>query len=142
MADITLISKEQARVGFEFVYQGAAPVCRTCPYRHACLTLDAGRRYRVAKVRPVEHPCALQEVSANVVEVEPIPRTLVVDARSAIVGSAVDAARYACSRLDCPNWDYCAGPSLPVRQRFHVQSVHPSMAECRIGRTLKQVEVV
>ena len=64
MADITLLSQAQAKVGFEFVYQGAAPVCRTCPYRHACLTLDAGRRYPVTHVRPVTHPCALQETSA------------------------------------------------------------------------------
>jgi uncharacterized protein (UPF0179 family) len=142
MADITLLSKEQAKPGFEFVYQGGAPVCRTCPYRHACLTLDAGRRYRVVKVRPVEHPCALQEVSASVVEVQSIPRSLVVDARGAIVGSSVEVGRYACTRLDCPNWDICAGPSLPVKQRFRVEQTAPSMAECRIGRTLKQVEAV
>ena len=83
MAEITLIASSQAKDGFEFVFQGAAPVCRTCPYRHACLTLDPGRRYAVTKVRPVTHPCALQETAANVVEVQPIARTLVVDSRSA-----------------------------------------------------------
>ncbi|HEV2166984.1 MAG TPA: UPF0179 family protein [Thermoplasmata archaeon] len=142
MAEITLLSKEQANAGFEFVYQGGAPVCRTCPYRHACLTLDAGRRYRVVRVRPVEHPCALQEVAANVVEVEPIARSLVVEARGAIPGSSVDVGRFACSRLDCPNWDICAGPSLPSKQRYRVERAAPSLAECRIGRTLKQVEAV
>ncbi|MCI4369503.1 MAG: UPF0179 family protein, partial [Thermoplasmata archaeon] len=69
MADITLIASSQAKPGFEFVYFGGAPVCRTCPYRHACLTLDVGRRYEVTKVRPVTHPCALQESEAHVVEV-------------------------------------------------------------------------
>ena len=142
MADITLISKGQARVGFEFVYQGAAPVCRTCPYRHACLTLDVGRRYRVARVRPVEHPCALQETAANVVEVEPIARSFVVDARSAIVGGTVEIGRYGCARLDCPNWEICAGPALPPRQRFRVERAAADLAECRIGRSLKQVEAV
>jgi uncharacterized protein len=142
MTDITLVSKEQAKVGFEFVYQGAAPVCRTCPYRHACLTLDAGRRYRIARVRPIEHPCALQEVGANVVEVEAIPRSLVVEARSAIVGSSVDVSRFSCPRLDCPNWDLCAGPSLPAKQRFRVERAEASPAECRIGRSLKRVDVV
>ena len=61
MAEITLLAIAEAREGFEFVYQGGAPICRTCAYRHACLTLDPGRRYSVTRVRPVTHPCALQE---------------------------------------------------------------------------------
>ena len=142
MAEITLIASRQAHDGFEFVYQGPAPVCRTCPYRHACLTLDPGRRYAITKVRPVTHPCALQESAANVVEVQPVARTLVVDSRSAIVGSSVELGRYNCHRLDCPNWNICAGPSLPTKQRYRVEKVHPEAAECRIGRTLKRVDAV
>lgn len=142
MSDITLISRQQSRVGFEFVYLGAAPVCRTCPYRHACLTLDPGRRYRVARVRPVTHPCALQETDAHVVEVEPVARTIVVDSRSAIVGSQVEGGRFACQRVDCPNWDVCAGPSLPLKQRYRITRVEDVPAECRIGRSLKRAEAI
>ncbi|HTT73846.1 MAG TPA: UPF0179 family protein [Thermoplasmata archaeon] len=142
MAEITLLAIGEAREGFEFVYQGGAPVCRTCPYRHACLTLDAGRRYAVTKVRPITHPCALQESDAHVVEVRPVPRPLVLDARTAIVGSQVEVARYPCRRLDCPNWSICAGPSVPTRQRFRIESIGDGTAECRIGRTLKRVEAV
>ncbi len=142
MADITLIAQAEAREGFEFIYQGGAPVCRTCPYRHACLTLDSGRRYTVTKVRPITHPCALQETDAHVVEVRAVPRSLVVDARGAIVGASVETGRFACSRLDCPNWSICAGPTLPVKQRYRIETVHPEMAECRIDRKLKRVEAV
>src|SRR5215472_16905181 len=110
MAEITLISSAQSKPWFEFVYGGAAPVCRTCPYRHACLTLDVGRKYRVRRVRPVEHPCALQESLANVVEVEPVARTLVVDGSGPVAGGSVEIARSPCARLDCPNWSSCAGP--------------------------------
>ncbi len=142
MPEITLLSKFQAEPGFEFVYLGGAAVCRACPYRQACLTLDPGRKYRVVRVRPVEHPCALQEVPANVVEVAPVTRTVVVDARGAIPGSSVEVGRYDCRRLDCPNWSICAGPSLPPKQRFRIEKVRPEPAECRIGRTLKMAEVV
>jgi uncharacterized protein (UPF0179 family) len=142
MVEITLLAVAQARVGESFVYQGGAPVCRTCPYRHACLTLDPGRRYRVTKVRPVEHPCALQETQASVVEVQPVARELIVESRSAIAGSWVETGRYACSRLDCPNWQPCAGPSLPPKQRFRIERVQPEPAECRIGRQLKRVEAI
>jgi uncharacterized protein len=142
MAEITLLAKSQAQPGFPFVYQGGAPPCRPCPYRNACLTLDIGRRYVVRKVRPVEHPCALQETQANVVEVERVPRALLVEHRAAIPGSTVETGRYSCPRIDCPNWDDCAGPSLPPRQRYQIVQVHPETAECRIGRTLKRVEAV
>jgi uncharacterized protein len=142
MADITLLATGEAHEGYEFVYEGGAPVCRTCPYRHACLTLDPGRRYVVTKVRPVHHPCALQETEANVVEVKLTSRPLVVEARSAVVGSSVEVGRYPCRRLDCPNWWVCAGPQLPAKQRYRIERVEPEPAECRIGRTLKRVDAV
>jgi len=142
MAEITLLASAEAKEGFEFIYEGGAPVCRTCPYRHACLTLDAGRRYAVTKVRTVKHPCALQETDANVVEVKPVARALVVESRSAVVGSSVEIGRFACRRLDCPNWWDCAGPSLPPKQRYRIERVDPGPAECLIGRTLKRVDAV
>jgi uncharacterized protein (UPF0179 family) len=142
MAEITLLSERQARPGYQFVYLGGAPVCRTCPYRHACLTLDVGRRYAVSRVRPIQHPCALQETTANVVEVQPVARTVVVDANAAIAGSSIEIGRFDCARLDCPNWDVCAGPSLPSRQKFRIEKVHAEPAECRIGRRLRAVEVL
>jgi len=142
MAEITLLSEAEASEGFAFVYQGGAPVCRTCPYRHACLTLDPGRRYEVTKVRTVSHPCALQETTARVVEVRPTARPLVVESRSAVVGGSVELGRYNCRRIDCPNWDICAGPSLPPKQRYRIETIQPEAAECRIGRSLKRVTAV
>ncbi|MCI4364609.1 MAG: UPF0179 family protein [Thermoplasmata archaeon] len=142
MAEITLLAVAEAHEGFEFIYEGGAPICRTCPYRHACLTLDPGRRYVVTKVRTVKHPCALQESAASVVEVKGVARPLVVEARSAIVGSSIETGRFACGRLDCPNWWVCAGPSLPAKQRYRIEKVDPGPAECRIGRTLKRVDAI
>ena len=142
MAEITLLAIAESHEGFEFDYQGGAPICRTCAFRHACLTLDPGRRYAVTRVRPVTHPCALQESDAHVVEVKAVARPLVVDARSAVVGSSVETGRYPCRRLDCPNWSICAGPSLPTKQRYRIERVAEEPAECRIGRTLKRVDAV
>jgi len=142
MAEITLLAIAEAHEGFQFDYQGGAPICRTCAFRHACLTLDPGRRYSVTRVRPVTHPCALQESDAHVVEVKTVSRPLVVDARSAVVGSSVETGRFPCHRLDCPNWTICAGPSLPAKQRYRIERVEDAPAECRIGRTLKRVEAV
>ena len=142
MAEITLLAVAESHEGFQFDYQGGAAICRTCAFRHACLTLDPGRRYAVTRVRPVTHPCALQETDAHVVEVKPVSRPLVVDARSAVIGSSVEVGRFACHRLDCPNWSICAGPSLPANQRYRIEQVDDGPAECLIGRTLKRVNAV
>ncbi len=142
MVDITLLSRYQAKPGFTFVYQGATPPCRPCPFRNACLTLEPGHRYRVDRVRSVEHPCALQEVPAPVVEVSPIARTLVVDTPGAVENATVEVERYPCNRMDCPNWEVCAGPALDGRSRYRVLRVEEGRATCLIGRTLKRVEAV
>jgi hypothetical protein len=142
MAEITLLAVAESREGFQFDYQGGAPICRTCAFRHACLTLDPGRRYSVTRVRPVTHPCALQETDAHVVEVKPVARPLVVDTRSAVVGSSVEVGRFPCHRLDCPNWTVCAGPALPANQRYRIERVDDEAAICLIGRTLKRVDAV
>jgi uncharacterized protein (UPF0179 family) len=142
MAEITLLAVAEAREGFEFLYEGGGPVCRTCPYRHACLTLDAGRKYVVTKVRSVTHPCALQESDAHVVEVKPVARELVVEAASAVPGSSVEVGRYPCRRLDCPAWWVCAGPTVPAKQRYRIETVESAPVDCRIGRTLRRVEAV
>ena len=142
MPEITLLAVAESQPGFSFVYQGGAAICRTCPFRHACLTLDVGRRYEVTRVRDVTHPCALQETDAHVVEVRPVPRPLVVDARSAVVGSQVEVGRFPCQRLDCPNWSICAGPAVASKQRFRIERADDDPAECRIGRTLRRVEAV
>ena len=142
MAEITLLSSSQAHPGFTFVFQGGAPICRTCPYRHACLTLEPGHRYEVTQVRPVQHPCALQEGPANVVEVRPMARPFVVEPGVAIAGGSIEVSRYRCLRLDCPSYELCASPSVPSRQRFRVERVDGHPADCLIGRTLKRVEAV
>ena len=54
----------------------------------------------------------------------------------------MEVGRFPCNRLDCPNWDPCAGPSLPPKQKFQIMTAHPEPVECRIGRTLKRVDAV
>lgn len=142
MPEITMIAQQQAKPDFVFIYQGGAPPCRPCPFRNACLTLDPGHRYRVTKVREVKHPCALQETDANVVEVAPLPRPLLVEAGAAVEGSTVEQGRFECGRLDCPNWDACAGPAVGPKSKFRIVKVDPAKAVCLIGRNLKRVEAL
>lgn len=138
MTTITLLSHQQANVGFQFHYLGATSPCGPCRFRNACLTLEPGHRYVVKNVRPLKHKCALQETDANVIEVDPVPRTLVVEASGAVVGSGVEVSRYRCNLLHCPHWHDCAGPSLADRTKFVVQEVMEEKV-CLAGRRIRVV---
>ncbi len=138
MAAITLLSAQQAKPGFRMTYLGAAPVCGPCRFRNACLSLDAGHRYEVKTVRGVRHPCALQETEACVVEVEPLPRALVVDGAGVVEGATVEVGRYPCRHLDCPHWEDCAGPTLGGRSRFTIEGIVEEKV-CLAGRRIKVV---
>ena len=142
MPDITMIGEAQARPGHVFFYQGGAGPCRPCPYRNACLTLEVGHRYEVRAIRPVKHPCALQETEARVVEVAPVPRALLVEAGAAVEGSTAEVGRFACARMDCPHWEAGAGPALSPKSKFRIVRVDAAKAVCLIGRNLRRVEAI
>jgi hypothetical protein len=139
MATITLLSVNQARPGFVLNYMGSTPVCGPCKFRNACLTLDVGHRYQVKAVRRVKHPCALQESEACVVEMETVPRTIVVDSVGTVEGATVDVARYSCYHLDCPRWEDCAGPSIVGRSKFTIENIVEETV-CLAGRRIKVVQ--
>ncbi|MCL4323939.1 MAG: UPF0179 family protein [Candidatus Thermoplasmatota archaeon] len=138
MASITLISERQAHNGFAFNYMGATTPCGPCKFRNACLTLEPGHRYAVRAVRALKHKCALQEVDANVVEVEQVPRTLVVDGPGRVEGSTVEVSRYDCGILNCPHWNDCAGPTLDGKGKFDVSKILEEKV-CLAGRRVKIV---
>jgi hypothetical protein len=52
---VTLIGKELAKNGLEFIYEGMIDECTPCRLNKACNNLLKGRRYRIVGVRPTGH---------------------------------------------------------------------------------------
>ncbi|ASJ02986.1 hypothetical protein A3L09_06800 [Thermococcus profundus] len=85
---ITLVGEKLAKPGMEFIYYGPAEPCKTCRLARVCVgNLEPGRRYKVVKVRNIEHSCPLHEGKVRVVEVVEPSIEILLDPRTAIVGS-------------------------------------------------------
>jgi len=87
---ITLVGEKLAKPGVEFIFYGPAEPCKTCKLAGVCIgNLERGRRYRIVKVRNIEHPCPLHDGKARVVVVEEPPIEVAIDPRLAVKGSVI-----------------------------------------------------
>lgn len=87
---ITLVGEKLAKPGVEFIYYGPADPCKTCRLARVCVgNLETGRRYKVIRVRNIEHSCPLHEGKVRVVEVVEPSIEVAIEPRLAIVGSKV-----------------------------------------------------
>lgn len=132
MAQITLVGERQAVEGHEFVYRGPQPECRECRVKAVCLNQDAGRRYRITKVRDVSHPCLLNEEQARVVEVEVAPPDCSLPGRAAVEGAVVVHDPLVCSNARCPNYRLCHPIGIEAGTRLRILHVGPEL-DCPLG---------
>jgi len=96
---ITLVGEKLAKPGVEFIYYGPADPCKSCRLARVCVgNLEPGRRYKIVKVRNIEHSCPLHEGKVRVVEVVEPAIEILVDPRLAIVGSKITL-----KFVDCPD---------------------------------------
>ncbi len=140
MAQITLVGERQAVVGHEFVYRGPQPECRGCRVKAACLNQDVGRRYRIARVREVSHPCLLNEERARVVEVEAAPPRCSLPVQVAVEGAIVGYEPLVCANAACPNYRLCHPVGIAEGQRIRVNEVGREL-DCPLGYTIVPVGV-
>jgi uncharacterized protein (UPF0179 family) len=85
---ITLVGEKLAKPGLEFIYYGPAEPCKSCRLARVCVgNLEPGRRYKIVRVRNIEHSCPLHEGKVRVVEVVEPEIEILMDPRITIVGS-------------------------------------------------------
>jgi len=140
VTQVTLVGEGQAALGREFVYRGPQPPCRECKVKAACLNQDLGRRYRIARVRDVAHPCLLNEERARVVEVELAPPDCSLPSRAAVEGSIVAYEGVVCANGACPNFRLCHPVGIDAGMRVRVEAVREEL-ECPLGYELRRARV-
>lgn len=140
---VTLIGKELAKTGLEFIYEGPIDECGSCRLSKACNNLKKGRRYRITGVRPkTDHACAIHLNGACSVEVVDSPIPVLISVDSAIRNTRL---RYEppCSRTTCPNYELCSPPGIITGEKYVVIQVLGNNAEpCEKGRSLQLVELM
>ncbi len=140
MASITLVGERQAVAGHEFVYRGPQPECRECRVKAACLNQDSGRRYRVTRVRDVNHPCLLNEERVRVVEVEPAAPECSVPTHGAVEGALLEFRPLVCANAACANYRLCHPVGIEAGARLRIVELRPEL-DCPLGYEIAAARV-
>jgi len=140
MSIVTLIGKEQATKGAEFIYIGPLVDCKNCKLRNVCFNLKPGRRYKIKEVRDKKHTCDIFEEGVVVVEVEEQPVIATISTKH-IQGSTVSLEPISCHRIGCPHHQFCTSSALKKGASFTVTKVLEPRIECAEGHHLQKVEL-
>jgi uncharacterized protein (UPF0179 family) len=139
---VTLIGKELAKTGLEFIYEGTIDDCGSCRLSKACNNLKKGRRYRIVGVRPTEHSCAVHLNGARSVEVIDSPIPVLINADMAIKNTRI-RYEFSCNKTQCPNYELCFPPGIIEGEKYIVVEVLGKNPEaCEKGRSLQLVELM
>ena len=139
-AAITLLGREQARVGHRFIYSGPLQDCRECQLKNICFNLVEGRRYLVKHVREKAHPCAVFEDGVRVVEVERVPFRAGIPRSMIVEGSVITFHPQGCRSPDCSDYLLERPPDVPDGTRIRIIGIL-SEHTCPDGRRFREALV-
>ena len=141
MGKVSLIGRSLAKEGQVFTYVGITPECEQCSLAKICQNLEAGKRYRVAKVREKEHKCPIHEAETVVaVEVEEMPIEISVPSRKALEAAVVSLDEESCPLRWCPNNHLCRREMFQKGTKVALVSIHEELV-CPKGLKLKRTVV-
>ena len=139
---VTLIGKELAKNGLEFIYEGTISECNSCKLNKACNNLKKGRRYRIVGVRPAEHSCVVHLNGTRTIEVVESPIPALISADMAIKNSKIQF-ECSCTRDQCASYLFCRPDGIIEREKYIVFDVIGNSPErCEKGRSLQLVELM
>ncbi len=106
---ITLIGKELAKEGQEFVFLGPAEDCKDCRFKSSCVgNLEENRKYVIVDVKDNEQKCPVHAEGAVVpVEVDRAPIDLLTTSKSIFEGSTFTFNAPDCDEETCEFRELC-----------------------------------
>ncbi len=134
---ITLISSAIAKRGYTFIHEGETPKeCKKCRLKLTCIdNLERGRRYTIAQVKKIHHPCLLGG-TVTVVEVSEPEIVLFLDSRLVFEGMSV------IYQPDCEGCEFaemCMPVGLREGDKIQISEILGN-APCK-KKTMKKVAV-
>jgi len=118
---VTIIGVNQARLGYAFLFQGPASLCKNCDFYNVCVeNLESGRLYRIVDLGKKKLPCKLLQEEGLVVEVEESPVEVCLDRRLAIRDAIITFNPVSCGISDCENREKCIPVGLVAGDRCKV----------------------
>ena len=140
---ITLIGRDLAVEGMEFVYRGELEECEGCRMHKVCNNLIPKRRYRIVGIRNESVlQCNIHNEGVCAVEVIVSPVEVLIDSKKAILNSEI-TIDMVCSEIGCQLYDQCFPEGIIENGRYLVAKViGPAREACPRGKDLKLVELL
>ncbi len=109
MTKISLIGKDLAKEGLEFVFNGPLPTCSDCRVKNVCFNLEQGHYYRIVKVRDQVNPCIIfNGDKVNTIEVEEVSEPFnIQNSKKLQEGATISLKSMKCDYITCPNIEKC-----------------------------------
>ena len=138
---ITLIGKDLAIEGQEFVFLGPADECENCRFKSSCVgNLEENRKYVVTDVKDNEQKCPIHSQGAVVpVEVERAQIDLLTSSKSIFEGSTFTFNAPDCDEV-CDWHDLCFPDGLIENDKCIVlENNGKHKGECKKGYRLNEL---
>jgi len=138
---ITLVGVKQAHKGLKFLHEEPAEECKNCEYYRVCIeNLEAGRVYKIVKLRENVFPCPIHEDGARVVEVIESEISTAISQKTALEGAVITFQPIKCDNFDCKYRSLCFPIGLYVGDRCEIVKVEDKI-ECEKGLRLVRVKL-
>jgi uncharacterized protein (UPF0179 family) len=125
MGKITIIGKNQAKLGYVFLFNKPSSFCIKCKYYKPCMEgLETGRVYIVKKVLKKTFDCKLHFDGGRLIEVDEANIEANIEAKSAILGAIIDFHAVKCKNVLCENYVKCAPLGLQDGDKCKVIEVY------------------
>ena len=138
---ITLIGKDLAEIGKEFVFLGPAGECENCRFKSSCIgNLELNRKYVVVDVKDNEQKCPIHSGGAVIpVEVDRAKIDLLTDSKSIFEGSTFTYNALDCDEK-CDFHDLCFPEGLEENDKCIVlENNGKHRGECKKGYKLNKL---
>ena len=138
---ITLIGKDLAKKGNEFIFYGPANECNDCRFKSSCVgNLEEGRKYKIVDIKDNEQKCLIHAENVVIpVEVERSEIALLTESKSIFEGSTVTYNAPECDEY-CDFHDLCFPDGLKENDKCIVlgnEGKHKE--ECKKGYKLNKL---
>ena len=137
---ITLIGKQLAKKGQEFVFLGPAPECDDCRFKSSCIgSLEKNRKYVITEVRDNEQKCPIHGEGAVVpVEVDRAQINILTDSKNIFEGSTFTFNAVDCDE-ECEFHDLCFPEGLVENDKCIVLNHEGKHNDCKKGYKLNKL---
>lgn len=137
---ITLIGKDLAQKGVEFVYLGPAEECENCRFKSSCVdSLELNRKYVITDVKDNEQKCPVHSQNIVIpVEIERAQIDVLTNSKNIFEGSTFTYNAPKCEEY-CEFHDSCFPEGLMENDKCIVIKNQGKHKECKKGYALNKL---